>query len=54
MGAACRPDRIAAGLEQVQTQPQTQRLAMEVTLQRLGRGGEAPGLRAARAVLARM
>ncbi len=50
----CRPDRIAAQLTQVFDHPDTQRDAMEVTMDRLGRGGEAPGLRAARAVLTRM
>jgi lipid-A-disaccharide synthase len=54
LGPECRPERIAARLEQIEAQPQAQRLAMEITMQRLGRGGEAPGLRAARAVLARM
>jgi lipid-A-disaccharide synthase len=33
--------------------PGTQIEAMETTLERLGEGGEAPGLRAARAVLKR-
>jgi lipid-A-disaccharide synthase len=54
LGPECRPERIAARLEQIEAQPQAQRLAMEITMQRLGRGGEAPGLRAARAVWARM
>ena len=51
---ACQPDRIAAALKQVADAPDAQRDAMAVTMERLGRGGEAPGLRAARAVLKRM
>ncbi|WP_170606868.1 lipid-A-disaccharide synthase [Ruegeria arenilitoris] len=50
----CRPDRIAAELNKVLEQPDAQREAMEVTMDQLGRGGEPPGLRAARAVLTRM
>lgn len=50
----CRPDLIAARLSEVLANPQTQTDAMALTMQRLGQGGEAPGLRAARAVLARL
>ena len=50
----CRPEKIAAALAQVAENPDAQREAMTVTMERLGRGGEAPGLRAARAVLERM
>ncbi len=50
----CQPDKIAAALTQVADAPDAQRQAMEITMERLGRGGEAPGLRAARAVLQRM
>lgn len=50
----CRADKIAAALTQVMDQPDAQRDAMALTMDRLGRGGEAPGLRAARAVLTRM
>ncbi|WP_170760566.1 lipid-A-disaccharide synthase [Ruegeria lacuscaerulensis] len=50
----CQPDKIAAALRQVSDTPDAQRDAMAVTMERLGRGGEAPGLRAAKAVLARM
>ncbi len=50
----CQPDKIAAALTQVSDAPDAQRQAMEITMERLGRGGEAPGLRAARAVLQRM
>ncbi len=50
----CQPDKIAAALTRVSDAPDAQRQAMEITMERLGRGGEAPGLRAARAVLQRM
>jgi lipid-A-disaccharide synthase len=33
--------------------PEAQRAAMRLAMERLGQGGEAPGLRAARAILAR-
>lgn len=54
LGAACRPDRIAAALLRLLDDPGDQRAAMRLTMERLGAGGEAPGLRAARAVLARL
>ncbi len=50
----CQPDKIAAALTQVADTPDAQREAMAMTMERLGRGGEAPGLRAAKAVLSRM
>ncbi len=50
----CQPDAIAAALQTVSNAPDAQQQAMIVTMYRLGRGGEAPGLRAARAVLQRM
>lgn len=50
----CQPEKIAAALEQVSAAPDAQLEAMATTMERLGHGGEAPGLRAARAVLARM
>ncbi len=50
----CEPQQIARALTEVSQTPDTQREAMTVTMDRLGRGGEAPGLRAARAVLERM
>lgn len=50
----CQPDKIADALIQVADAPDAQRQAMNLTMDRLGRGGEAPGLRAARAVLERM
>lgn len=52
LGPACKPDLIARQLEQVHAAPQAQEQAMALTMQRLGQGGEEPGLRAARAVLA--
>jgi lipid-A-disaccharide synthase len=52
LGAACRAENIAPRLLEVMENPQPQKRAMAVAMQRLGRGGEAPGLRAARAVLA--
>lgn len=51
IGPDCRADRIAPALEAVLADPSAQRAAMDVTMERLGRGGEAPGLRAARSVL---
>ncbi len=54
IGHACRAEAIAPALLQVMEAPGAQEAAMEATMQRLGEGGEAPGLRAARAVLARM
>ena len=48
----CRPDLISQSLGQVLAAPEAQAEAMVLTMQRLGLGGEAPGLRAARAVLA--
>ena len=54
IGANCRPEAIASGLAQVLAAPEAQTDAMRLTMQRLGKGGEPPGLRAARAVLARM
>ncbi|WP_424986264.1 lipid-A-disaccharide synthase [Microbulbifer sp. S227A] len=54
LGPECLPEPIARALDKVLAEPGTQIEAMELTMQRLGRGGEAPGLRAARAVLARL
>ena len=54
LGPDCEPWTIAARMRDVLDAPDAQRAAMAVTMQRLGQGGEAPGLRAARAVLARM
>lgn len=54
LGPACQPAAIAAGLQAVLAAPERQKDAMALTMQRLGQGGEAPGLRAARAVLDRI
>ena len=51
IGADCTSPRIADGLRAVLADPYVQRDAMALTMDRLGRGGEAPGLRAARSVL---
>jgi len=54
LGARCRPELIAPSLLALLDGPgrAAQIAAMAVTMQRLGQGGEAPGLRAAHAVLA--
>jgi len=54
LGPECTPANIAARLTAVAADPAAQKEAMEQTMQRLGRGGEAPGLQAARAVLGRL
>lgn len=54
VGPDCRPDLLAARLGEVWATPEAQIDAMRATMQRLGLGGEAPGLRAARAVLERL
>jgi lipid-A-disaccharide synthase len=51
IGEACQPDRIAPALEALFKDPSGQKHAMELTMQRLGKGGDAPGLRAARSVV---
>ena len=53
-GKDCRAELIAPGVLRMMENPGAQRDAMRVTMERLGRGGEAPGLRAARAVLKRL
>lgn len=57
LGGACRPEALAAALEAVLHpghQREAQLAAMALTMARLGCDGEAPGLRAARSVLARL
>ena len=54
LGKACRPEVIAPTLLDLIANPAAQLDAMRLTMTRLGKGGEAPGLRAAKAVLARM
>jgi lipid-A-disaccharide synthase len=51
LGKDCQPDWIAAALAETLEAPNDQISAMRETMARLGAGGEAPGLRAARAVL---
>ncbi|GAB4267145.1 MAG: lipid-A-disaccharide synthase [Pararhodobacter sp.] len=55
IGPRCRPEAIAPALSALLADGparQAQAEAMALTMERLGRGGEPPGLRAARAVLA--
>ena len=51
---ACRPELIAAELTKVWHSPGRQQQAMDLTISRLGKGDEAPGLRAARSVLTQL
>jgi lipid-A-disaccharide synthase len=54
IGKNCRPDLIVPALIAVLEDPARQTKAMTLTMDRLGRGGEAPGLHAARSVLAHL
>ena len=51
LGENCLPEKIAPAILSALADPGDQRLAMALTMKRLGKGGEAPGLRAARSVL---
>lgn len=51
IGKACEPGPIAQAVLDVLQQPQDQKAAMALTMERLGLGGTPPGLRAAQAVL---
>ncbi|MGP6086064.1 lipid-A-disaccharide synthase [Antarctobacter jejuensis] len=51
IGNNCRPEPIAQAVVKVLEAPEAQAEEMRLTMERLGQGGEAPGLRAARAVL---
>ena len=54
LGADCKPQAIAKALEALISDPDSQaqqRAAMVTTMERLGRGDEAPGLRAAKSIL---
>ena len=51
IGNACIADDIAEGVLDVMANPTAQLAAMQVTMKRLGKGGAAPGHRAAAAVL---
>ena len=53
IGKDCESGPIALAVQDVLAQPDAQRVAMEQTIQRLGLGGDPPGLRAAQAVLDR-
>ena len=53
-GKDCRAELIGPGVLNMMKDHAGQVDAMRVTMERLGRGGEAPGLRAARAVLKRL
>ena len=54
LGRDCTAERIAPKLLELLDDPGNQPEAMRLTMERLGRGGEPPGLRAARAVLNRL
>ncbi len=54
LGPDCTADQIAEGLANVLAHPDAQKSAMTLSMKRLGQGGEAPGMRAARAVMARL
>lgn len=54
IGKNCQPTPIAKAVLDVMGNPAPQRAAFAVTMDRLGRGGEPPGMRAARAILARL
>lgn len=51
IGERCRAALIAPALLGLLADPGSQQQAMRITMQRLGQGGEAPGLRAAKSVL---
>ncbi|MEQ9259344.1 MAG: lipid-A-disaccharide synthase [Roseovarius sp.] len=53
-GELCRAELIAPKLLELLDDPGDQPEAMRLTMERLGKGGEAPGLRAAKAVLKRL
>ncbi len=57
LGPACQPAPIAAALDRILTDPAAraaQDAAADLTMSRLGEGGEPPGLRAARSVMAHL
>jgi len=54
LGSRCQPGPLALALQDALEDPRlrgAQLDAMDLTMDRLGKGGEAPGLRAARSVL---
>ncbi len=57
LGPACRPGPVGAAFARLLTVPSArdrQAAALDRTMERLGRGGEEPGLRAARSVVAQL
>ncbi|MFO6463513.1 lipid-A-disaccharide synthase [Jannaschia sp. KMU-145] len=57
LGDACRPGPVGdalARLMRIPSERERQREALALTMERLGRGGDMPGLRAARSVMARL
>lgn len=54
LGRNCNPGAIAAALDKVMRAPDAQMEAMRLTMERLGKGGTPPGLRAAQAILHRL
>ena len=54
LGDDCTPDKIAPAVLNLLEDPGDQHAAMRLTMERLGRGGPPPGLRAAEAVLKRL
>ncbi|MBI1492318.1 lipid-A-disaccharide synthase [Halocynthiibacter styelae] len=54
LGESCTSGQIIPAVEALLSDPSAQKQAMSVTMERLGRGSEAPGLRAARSVLNRI
>jgi lipid-A-disaccharide synthase len=51
IGPDATSDRIVPAVLGLLSNSETHRQAMQITMQRLGKGGEPPGLRAARSVL---
>jgi lipid-A-disaccharide synthase len=51
LGRDCRPEKVTPALLDLIAYPARQLPALDLTMERLGRGGEPPGLRAARALL---
>jgi lipid-A-disaccharide synthase len=51
IGERCRAELIAPAVEALLADRSAQADAMRITMERLGRGGDSPGLRAARSVL---
>lgn len=54
LGRNCTPAAIAGALDKVMRAPGSQIDAMRLTMERLGKGGTAPGLRAAQAIIDRL